>query len=233
MASKKQRDRTVARRRHQRVNRDNLAPKIAAGITEGASAHEALEEFPVQAKVDGAELVQSHLGGEHESFEGTRIPRPRFVASDDLNSVWHDEPTGRLQRNAELKIEAETFQAMQAGYICLRCLEPQPDAFPIACDLCGYSMRERQVMDIAMEFRGEKHVGPGAPIAEYLAEQDERLERLDHARRKQEGASPLKAVSRRILSPGVKRLRGLTGTVHADPALVEAAVKGDDGAKKD
>jgi hypothetical protein len=227
VATKKQRDRTVARRRAHRVNRDNLAPKIAQGITEGASAREALEEFPVQAKVDGAEIVQTHLGGDQANLEGTRIPRPRFVASDDTHSVWHDEPTGRLQRNAILKMDKETFQAMQAGHICLRCLEPQPEAFPDMCDLCGYMMRERQVMDIAMEFRGEAHVGPGAPIAEYLAEQEERLERLDYERRKKEGASPLQAVSRRILSPGAKKLRGLTGRVHADDALVEKAVKPD------
>lgn len=214
------------KRRSQRLNLDNLAPKIAAGITEGASAREALEQFPVQAKVDGASIVDSHLGGEQGTLEGTRIPAPRFVASDDTHSVWHDEPTGRLQRNAVLKMDGETFKAIQAGHICLRCLEPQPEAFPFACDLCGYSMRERQVMDIAMEFRGGEHVGPGAPIAEYLAEQEERLERLDHARRKQEGSSPMQAVRRRILSPGAKKLRGLTGRVHADEALVEKAVQG-------
>lgn len=226
MASKRQRDRTVSRRRQaSRINRDNLAPKIAAGLTEGASAKEAMQEFPVQAKVDGAEIVQSHLGGEQATLDGTRIPRPRFVASDDLGSVWHDEPTGRLQRNAVLKMDAETFHAIQAGYLCLRCLEPQPEAFPEMCDLCGYVMRERQIMDVAMEFRGGAHVGPGAPIGDYLHEQDERLERLDHARAKREGSSPMRAVSRRILSPGVKKLRGLTGNVHADPSVIEAAAK--------
>lgn len=223
MATRKQRDRTVARRRHARVNRDNLAPKIAAGITEGASAREALEQFPVQAKVDGAEIVQSHLGGEQSKLG--RVPRPRFVATDDTHSVWHDEPTGRLQRNAVLKLDKATFEAMQAGYVCLRCLEPQEEAFPRSCDLCGYSMRERQIMDIAMEFRGGEHVGPGAPIADYLAEQEERLERLDHAERKKSGASPMRAVSRRILSPGAKKLRGLTGRVHASPSLFESVAQ--------
>jgi hypothetical protein len=227
----KRRDRTVAKRRRQRVNLDNLAPKIAAGITEGASAREALEQFPVQAKVDGAEIAERQLGGDNPGLEGTRIPAPRFVASDDTHSVWFDEPTGRLQRNAVLNMESETFKAIKAGHICLRCLEPQPEAFPDQCDLCGYPMRERQTLDIAMEFRGEGHVGPGAPIAEYLAEQEERMERIEYEIRKREGKSPMTAVSRRILSPGAKRLRGLTGRVHADDAIVEKAVKPD--AKKD
>lgn len=221
MASKRQR-KTKAKR----VNRENLAPKIAAGLTEGASAKEALEEFPVQGKIDGAQLT-SHMAEEHQDVEGTRIPAPRFVAQDDTHSVWHDEPTHRLQRNAILNMDVETYRAIQSGHICLRCLEPQPEAFPDVCDLCGYPMRERQVMDIAMEFRGDAHVGPGAPIADYLAEQEERLERLDHAKRKQEGSSPMQAVTRRILSPGAKKLRGLTGRVHADPAIVEKAVKTD------
>jgi hypothetical protein len=127
-------------------------------------------------------------------------------------------------------MEKETFQAIQAGHMCLRCLEPQPEAFPDQCDICTYPMRERQVMDIAMEFRGEAHVGPGAPIAEYLAEQEERLERLDHARRRAEGASPLQAVSRKILSPGAKKLRGLTGRVHASEDVLKAAEKVSDDA---
>lgn len=224
MATRRQYKRKLKK---QRVNLDNLAPKIAEGITVGASAREALEQFPVQGKVDGAELVQSHLGGEQAKLEGTRIPVWRAVLADDTNSVWHDEPTGRLQRNVIEKIDRETFNALQAGYICLRCHEPHPEPFPFACDLCGYSMRERQVMDIAMEFRGMDHIGPGAPIAEYLAEQDERLERLEHAKRKEEGASPMQAVTRRILSPGAKKLRGLSGRVHADAELLEKAVKKD------
>lgn len=221
MASRKQRNRAL---KHKKLNLDNLAPKIAAGITEGASAREALAEHPVVGKHDGASLTE-HMTGEQPTLEGTRIPNPRFVARDDTHSVWHDEPTGRLQRNAVLAMDKATFQAIQSGHICLRCLEPQPEAFPDQCDLCGYPMHERQVMDIAMEFRGDDHVGPGAPIAEYLHEQDERLEKLDKEKAKREGSSPMRAVSRKVMSPGAKRLRGLSGRVHADAAVVEAAVK--------
>jgi hypothetical protein len=229
VATRKQFKRKLKR---QRVNLDNLAPKIAQGITEGANAREAQAELDDRmgkvSDFSGDDLVQQHLGGEQEKFG--RIPVPRFVASDDVNSVWLDEPTQRLQRNAVLKMEKETFEAIQAGYICLRCLEPQDEAFPDVCQSppemgCTYPIRERQSMDLRMEFRGTTHIGPGAPIGQYLAEQEERLERLDHAKRKEEGSSPMQAVTRRILSPGAKRLRGLSGRVHADPKLVEEAVK--------
>lgn len=211
------------RRRNRRyVNPDDLGPKIAQGLTQGASAREAMEEHPVVGKKDGASLVEQHLGGEQQMLD--RIPVFRAILVDDTHSVWTDE-TGRLQRNVIAKVEVETFRALQAGYLCLRCYEPHPEPFPIQCDLCGYPMRERQVLDIAMEFRGHDHVGPGAPIADYLAEQDERMERAEAEARKQEGSSPQTAVSRRILSPGVKKLRGLTGTVKVDDALIEEASK--------
>lgn len=227
--SRKRRDRTVAKSRRHKLNLDNLAPKVAQGITEGASAKEALAELDARGVkpegIDGADLVQSHLGGEQESIG--RIPRPRFVASDDTHSVWQDGVTGRLQRNAILKMDKATYDAMLHGHICLRCLEPQPEAFPDVCDLCGYPMQERQALDIRMEFRGETHVGPGMPIAQWEAEQEEKLERLEYERRKKEGGSPMKAVSRRILSPGVKKLRGLVGSVHASSDVVKAMEDGD------
>lgn len=226
----KRRDKTVAKRRRQKLNLDNLAPKIAQGITEGANAKEALQELNDRmGKVEnfsGDDLVQQHLGGEQEKLG--RVPVPRFVASDDTHSVWK-ESDGRLQRNAVMKFERETFAAIEAGYICLRCLEPQEEGFPEECSLCGYPIRERQALDVKMEFRGEEHVGPGLPIAQWEAEQEQRMEEALYKQRKREGHSPQKFVSRRVLSPGAKRLRGLVGKTHADPALVKEVTR----AKKD
>lgn len=208
-------------RRSKFVNLDNLGPKIAEGLTQGASAKEALDEHAVVGKTDGAALVQ-HMADEQPMYD--RIPTWRAVLRDDTHSVWTDE-TGRLQRNVIESVPQEVFNATAAGHICLRCHEPHPEAFPDQCDVCGYPMRERQIIDVAMEFRGLDFVGPGAPIADYLAEQDERMERIEHEIRRQEGGSPQTAVSRRILSPGVKRLRGLTGSVKVDDALIEKATK--------
>ncbi len=217
-----------ALKRRRRLNLDELSPKIAAGITQGASAKEAMDEHPVVGKTDGASLTASHLGGD-QALLG-RIPVFRAFLRDDLGSVWHDEPTGRLQRNVIASVDVETWRALQAGHLCLRCYEPHPEAFPDQCDMCGYPMRERQTLDVAMEFRGHEHIGPGKPIGDYLNEQDERMEKMDAEARKQEGHSPMRSVSRRILSPGVKKLRGLTGTVHADKAVTDLATKPDDAA---
>jgi hypothetical protein len=227
--SSKRRERTAAKARRRRVDLERLAPKVRQGITEGAGAREAMQELDDRmGKVpdfSGDDLVQQHLGGEQGKHG--RVPVPRFVASDDTHSVWHDEPTGRLQRNAVLKIEKATYEAMLAGHICLRCLEPQDEAFPEVCQSpeemgCSYPIRERQALDMRMEFRGEDHVGPGLPIAQFEADQQERIERAEHARRKKEGDSPMKFVSRRVLSPGAKRVRGLLGREHVSPELFKA-----------
>jgi hypothetical protein len=97
-------------------------------------------------------------------------------------------------------------------------------------------MAERQIMDIAMEFRGHDFIGPSRPITEYLEEQEERVERAEHAARKAGGSSPMVSLSRKILSPGAKKLRGLTGTTHiADGALkaIADAEKKQKKAKRD
>lgn len=224
----KQRNRAIKLRRH--INLDSVSPKIAAGITQGASADEALAQFPVQGQ-SGEKLIQQHLGGEQKNID--RLPVWRAVLVDDPQSVWTDE-TGRLQRNVVEKVDVETFQALQAGHMCLRCHEPQPEAFPAVCDFpgCGYPMRERQIMDIAMEFRGHDFIGPARPITEYLEEQEERVEREEHARRKAGGASPMISLHRKILSPGVKKLRGLTGNVSVADSALKAIAKAEEKQKK-
>lgn len=210
-----------------KLNLDNLAPKIAAGITEGASAKEALSEHPAQ-RVDGVEL-QDMLAAPPERVG--RVPVFRAVVKDSLDSVWIDEPTKRLQRDATLLMPPDVREAIRTGWMCLRCFEPQDEAFPEFEDAhhlpgCTYDMRARQAVDVAVEFRGEEHIGPNRGIGAYLEEQSERLERAEYERRKEEGGSPMKAVSRRILSPGAKRLRGLTGKEHASPSVIETIERG-------
>jgi len=217
-----QKNRALRRARQgDKINLDSVGPKIAAGLTQGASAEEAFADYPVQQHADGAALA-SALAQEPE-YVG-RVPAFQAVLRDDTNSVWQ-EHDGRLQRNVIASVKPEVFQALQSGYMCLRCYEPQEEGFPDQCDMCGYPMQERQIMDVAMEFRGQDHVGPALPIGRYLDEQDERVERSQYEADRQGGKSPMKSISRRILSPGVKRLRGLAGNVKVDDAIIKASEK--------
>lgn len=216
MNKKQKRERTALARKHaRRVRPEDLHPKQAEGLTIGMSAKDALKSIAdaPRAHLDGEALVQQHLGGEQEHID--RVPVFRAVLKDDTHSVWK-ENDGRLQRNVVASIEVETFRAIQAGMICLRCYEPQEDAFPEICPMCGYPMRERQVLDIAMEFRGHDHIGPGLPIAEYLDQQERRLEARERKERRRSGHSPMTGLRQKILSPGAKRLRGVKdGDVRA------------------
>ena len=170
------------------VDLSSLAPGIADGLTQGPHATEEAEErFPYEKQKSGVAIVQQHLGGEQKTIG--RIPVFRAILRDDPESVWTDGQTDRLQRNVIAAVDPATLSAMRAGHICLRCYEPHENSFPELCDLCGYPMAERQIMDIAMEFRGAEHVGPAQPFDQFLAEQEERKEKRAFAKRLRDGGS--------------------------------------------
>lgn len=135
---------------------------------------------------------------------GTRIPTPRFVASENPDAFMIEENTGRVMQDAVIHFTAEVLDAVKAGNICLRCHEPQPFSFPEMCDVCGYPMRERQIMDISMEFVGERHVGPAKPVKQYLEEMDERTEKrrfIDKLMEGGQGKVPREWLNDRTLFP--------------------------------
>ena len=147
--------------RPDRIDRRDLAPLIAEGLTEDVPLERVESELP--EKVKQVEPEPSFLN-ELKPVPGIRVPLPQFFAEDDTGSVWTD-PTGRLQRNAKITVRKEVKEAMQAGMICLRCLEPQTEAFPFHCTsppemACDYPMSDRQLRDIAIEYEGEQTLGP-------------------------------------------------------------------------
>lgn len=196
------------RRNRKKVDPSRLHPKMAEGLTQGKHSLEEARALPdPEGPKTAAEALQ-HLTNV-PAVDGTRVPAPRFRGEDALDSVWTDD-TGRLQRNAHLAFPPETISAIRQGMICLRCLEPQSHAFPEVCTSppemgCTYPIRERQIMDFAIEYDGDKHVGPAKPIGEYLAEQDLRREQEMFAERQKSGGRGVR-VTQTIKSPGVQRL---------------------------
>lgn len=196
-------NRALKKRRHG-ISKDDLHPNIASGLTEGLSAQGALEQFPVTTQRPLSERI-GHMRDD-APVEGLRVPRPHFHAEEDADTVWLDEPTGRLQKNVNLTFPKEVIEAIKSGFICLRCLEPQDEAFPEVCQSppemgCTYPIKERQILDFSMEFEGDKHLGPARPIREYLEEQEERAERARSEMRTSVGFS----METKILSPGAAR----------------------------
>ena len=202
--------RTSMLRRRKEVDPSRLHPDMARGLTQGRHSLEEARELPDPEGPKTAAEALRHLIST-ESVDGLRVPVARFRGEDATDSVWTDE-TGRLQRNAHLTFPAETMRAIKEGRICLRCHEPQEFAFPEVCQSpedmgCTYPIKDRQIMDFAMEFEGEKHLGPAKPVSEFLAMQEEEKEKQLFLERQKNGGRGVR-VTQTIKSPGVQKLEG-------------------------
>jgi len=145
------------------VKPDQLAPGIAAGYTEGVPADKIDEELPSRRD----DPIDLRLLKQPKMVEGTRVPLPRFLVEDESSELW-TPGRGRTQRGVRITLAPETLAAMKAGWICLRCMEPQDESFPLTCQspeemACDYPIRERQLRDIKIEYEGERQLGP-SPI---------------------------------------------------------------------
>lgn len=157
------------------VREDEVAPGIAAGLTQGIPKEEALSLFPVN-NLDGVDVVR-HMRDADSRLARNGLPYAPFVAANSTDAVWTDGVTDRPQMDYNKTYTPEGLRLLREGRQCLRCDEPHPEPFPAECDICGYAMRDRQIMDIAVEFDGTKHLGPSKGIGEYLEEQQLRMEK--------------------------------------------------------
>ncbi len=122
-----------------------------------------------------------------------RVPVATFVAESDPNEFW-SLGDDRVMGGADVTYTKEVIDAMKAGMLCLRCGEAQEQSFPVACELCGYSMSELQIRDLALEMKGEKHLGPSEPISAHIDRLDEEALKLKFAKKLQGGKSPMKGL---------------------------------------
>jgi hypothetical protein len=77
-------------------------------------------------------------------------------ASDRLRTL----PDGRQMRESTLTLSPEAMTQIWQGYRCARCLEYECivplGAFPEACPVCRFPMREEQRRQLAQDFVGER-----------------------------------------------------------------------------
>ena len=146
---------------------DQFAPKIAEGLTEGKlTPEDARREFPVSKAPATSYGHMSQERGRGEPYAAMVIER---------NGVPIQEPnTGRWMEDVDVIVTDEEAQQIVAGYRCLKCKEPFETAFPASCYVCGYEVKDRQIVDAAMELEGTRHVGPSRPLSEYMLELEAR-----------------------------------------------------------
>jgi len=119
---------------------------------------------------------------------GTRVPIPEMVLVP--NDIVIEEPnTGRRFHDVDQGVHPSHREALETGHMCLRCKEPHPEAFPKECDVCGYEMADRQMIDVAAELDGEIHVGPSRPLNLYMEELEMKNERHRFEKKIREGGS--------------------------------------------
>lgn len=141
--------------------------------------------------------IIGHLGKEGIGKVG-RMPAVQFVAEDDPSEFW-SLGDDRVVAGADITYTPATISAIQSGEVCLRCQEPQYSPFPELCcmERCGYPMRDNQIRDFALEFKGNKHLGPSKPITEFMDEAEEKYQKAKFARKIAEGKSPMKGLKHR------------------------------------
>lgn len=182
MANKRQRNRAIKRRR--KIDTSELQPRVAAGLAQGREEIEAADlAFASSPRSpSGVEMLRRW---ESEQGKSERVPHPKFVGESRATGFVRQRPDGSKLADTVLSFPPDVMRAIREGMICLRCLEPQPYAFADqhieGCEgvmLHGQSyMKDRQVMDIAMEFEGEKHFGPSMAMQQFLDAQDERVQK--------------------------------------------------------
>lgn len=190
-----------SRRRRQKQRRiipdDELAPRIREGLTQDASAAEALQEHPVSTNPSGVEIARNFAAAERAANESPRDKTIHFIARLDPETEIEEPNTGRLMIDATRVIPTEHRHQIQSGYRCIECLEPFDVPWPDHCDVCGFEVRKRQMLRAVHEFEGNTHVGPGKPIREYLADMDARREKREFDQKIAAGKSPMKGLSHR------------------------------------
>ena len=76
---------------------------------------------------------------------------------------------GRMFSEVKLTVDKETHERLREGRLCAICLEPQEEANPVRCPLCGYEIRRHQQEWISANFLGTELIGSKHKISDERA----------------------------------------------------------------
>ena len=86
----------------------------------------------------------------------------------------------RVMHDVLFIVDAETKDRMEKGWICAYCTEPLAQAFPVACNFCGFPVRDQQTHYLSKQTVGDIRLGSKVKTADEV----ERLNELvDYERR--------------------------------------------------
>lgn len=79
-------------------------------------------------------------------------------------------------------VSFEMAERIWQGYMCASCLEPLSEAYPEACPLCGFPVRDQQRQQLERDFKG---VDPTRVSGFPLERELEHMEREHHQKKPQ------------------------------------------------
>ena len=101
---------------------------------------------------------------------------PPLLIEDVDQGIWL--PGGRRLIQPRFTWPPQVIERLRAGYLCINCLEPHEQAWPVNCTLCGFPMRSEQAAYFAKEYGGERELK--------RRDWDEELDGLEERRRKED-----------------------------------------------
>jgi len=111
--------------------------------------------------------------------------RPIIAQYTDVDAdAYTILPDGRKMGRTVFGLTEEQIGRVQAGYVCVKCLEDHDAPFPDACSVCKFPMRDHQMEEFAKDYRGGIRFGPSTSLdGEYeIAEEQIAREAHDKAR---------------------------------------------------
>ena len=106
----------------------------------------------------------------------------RCLIDEDPNA-YEVMPDGSVRRGLRFLYSDQDIEMIRQGYKCSECGEVQEHAFPDACLLCEFPMKEQQAQNFAERFAGHRDTGG---LIDWDAE-EEHLERQRHERNRSLG----------------------------------------------
>lgn len=110
---------------------------------------------------------------------------PAVGTGEPITTEWTDTdpdaftvmPDGRKMQRTVFGLSEEQVERIRQGFICIKCLEVYAIAFPDACKVCGFPMRDHQAEEFAKDFRGGVAFGPSTTLEEEYAIAEEMIQR--------------------------------------------------------
>jgi hypothetical protein len=84
---------------------------------------------------------------------------------------------GTIWHFVQFTLKHDDVERVRLGYVCIHCLQPHEQHYPLRCEHCGFPIRAIQDQVFEAMYEGEERVGPSTSLAEEWERAQEMVER--------------------------------------------------------